>query len=513
MPGLSSVILRCQATSSYEVLMELGALEEKNGCGSIAARFSLFLFLCSFSFLFSCASDTAPSQSARSAHYRYLFWKASASESSVLSNQAALFLPASWTYTGTFIVACALRHILAPKMSSYRSLTGPAYSAQASRRGSPEEQFYGRVDGSTNPFLDQQDAVQESPFRSSLDEPDDDHLTVPRLTAPGRSGRLSPALQASTNNRSRRSSQQQTAMPLDGRYLSPHGSRQVSQLSSRRESFNSDTSDRNLFWQGRKDGPYAYEHDVDSSTALNTQTITEKYSLAPDLTLLSDLSFREDDDDLHDPRKDNPKRDTNIWTRRGIINLGGLFLITLGLLIIFIAIPAITFWRARNLSCVGDQCLDVGPRGLLSKPRMNLIDPDTPAAYHSKKDAAGNTLNLVFSDEFNQEGRTFYPGDDQFFQAMDIWYWPTEDLEWYDPDAVTTEGGYLKIQLDAFPSHNLNYRSGMLQSWNRLCFKGGLIEVNVQLPGSGQVSGLWPAVWTMGNLARPVSLPHVMSQY
>lgn len=30
-----------------------------------------------------------------------------------------------------------------------------------------------------------------------------------------------------------------------------------------------------------------------------------------------------------------------------------------------------------------------------------------------------------------------------------------------------------------------------------------MIEVSVQLPGSGQISGLWPAVWTMGNLGRP----------
>ena len=40
---------------------------------------------------------------------------------------------------------------------------------------------------------------------------------------------------------------------------------------------------------------------------------------------------------------------------------------------------------------------------------------------------------LVFSDEFNQPGRTFYPGDDPFFEAVDLHYWQTNDLEWYDP--------------------------------------------------------------------------------
>lgn len=36
---------------------------------------------------------------------------------------------------------------------------------------------------------------------------------------------------------------------------------------------------------------------------------------------------------------------------------------------------------------------------------------------------------MVFSDEFNTDGRTFYDGDDPFFQAVDIWYGATMDLE------------------------------------------------------------------------------------
>ncbi|KAK9760785.1 hypothetical protein K7432_014831 [Basidiobolus ranarum] len=42
----------------------------------------------------------------------------------------------------------------------------------------------------------------------------------------------------------------------------------------------------------------------------------------------------------------------------------------------------------------------------------------------------------------------------------------------------------------------------MLQSWNKFCFTGGSIEVNVSLPGRGDVPGFWPAIWTMGNLGR-----------
>ena len=32
---------------------------------------------------------------------------------------------------------------------------------------------------------------------------------------------------------------------------------------------------------------------------------------------------------------------------------------------------------------------------------------------------------LVFSDEFNVDGRTFYPGDDPFWEAVDLHYWGT----------------------------------------------------------------------------------------
>lgn len=38
-------------------------------------------------------------------------------------------------------------------------------------------------------------------------------------------------------------------------------------------------------------------------------------------------------------------------------------------------------------------------------------------------------VKTKFSDEFNTDGRTFYDGDDAYFQAMDFWYGVTQDLE------------------------------------------------------------------------------------
>lgn len=41
---------------------------------------------------------------------------------------------------------------------------------------------------------------------------------------------------------------------------------------------------------------------------------------------------------------------------------------------------------------------------------------------------------------------------------------------------------------------------GMLTTWNKFCFTTGYIEVSVSLPGRVEAPGLWPGVWTLGNL-------------
>lgn len=140
---------------------------------------------------------------------------------------------------------------------------------------------------------------------------------------------------------------------------------------------------------------------------------------------------------------------------------------------------------------------------LLKNVRTDPIDPDTPDSAKYRTGDDGKQQVLVFSDEFNDPGRTFYDGDDPYWQGVNIWYGATMDIEWYDPDALTTGDGVLQIRFDAFENHGLNYRSGMLQSWNKLCFKGGYLEGSMSLPGRGDTSGFWPGFWTMGNLGRP----------
>jgi hypothetical protein len=54
-----------------------------------------------------------------------------------------------------------------------------------------------------------------------------------------------------------------------------------------------------------------------------------------------------------------------------------------------------------------------------------LIDLETPQEARFKKSWGGNPqeLQLVFSDEFNTNGRSFYPGDDPYWEAADLHYW------------------------------------------------------------------------------------------
>jgi beta-glucan synthesis-associated protein KRE6 len=102
-----------------------------------------------------------------------------------------------------------------------------------------------------------------------------------------------------------------------------------------------------------------------------------------------------------------------------------------------------------------------------------LIDPDTPKeAYTSKSVEDGSDYVLVFSDEFNTDGRSFYPGDDPYWEGVDLHYWQTGDLEWYEPGQLTTKDGALEITLDKFEdisqNYNLSFRSGMMATWNKV---------------------------------------------
>lgn len=60
----------------------------------------------------------------------------------------------------------------------------------------------------------------------------------------------------------------------------------------------------------------------------------------------------------------------------------------------------------------------------------------------------------------------------------------------------------LANQQPGMETHNLNYQGGMVSSWNKFCFTGGYMEASVSLPGVNNIVGLWPTIWTLGNLGR-----------
>ncbi|KAJ1311139.1 hypothetical protein OPQ81_009640 [Rhizoctonia solani] len=240
-------------------------------------------------------------------------------------------------------------------------------------------------------------------------------------------------------------------------------------------------------------------------------SVSSKYMLTPDPSKWGAnvyLNVPEPDDQLHNP---DPRRDRrgdsggSFFTARGLANLGCLLLLALILMGLFAVYP-ITDSFMRKTETLGAYNLG-GVNATGQVPEIaggfGLIDKDTPkSAYTHTSWEDGSEWDLVFSDEFNTDGRSFYPGDDPYWEAVDLHYWGTNNLEWYTPDQVTTNGGYLNITLEKARWRDLDYKGGMIASWNKFCFTGGYFVANVSLPGSSKFHGLWPAVWAMGNLGR-----------
>ncbi|EEB07503.1 glucosidase [Schizosaccharomyces japonicus yFS275] len=211
---------------------------------------------------------------------------------------------------------------------------------------------------------------------------------------------------------------------------------------------------------------------------------------------------QEEDDFLYYPVASKALRKPLFAGSEGVMQMFFLAFLAFGTGMLFIGLPILTYTGHSLLSSTSDS-LTSNKFRLLSGIRTSLIDPTTPLDAYTRTSFTGETLQLVFSDEFNDDGRSFYDGDDQFWEAVDIHYAATNDYEWYDPDAVTTANGSLRLRMDMFAEHDLNLRSGMLQSWNKLCFKGGVFEVSASLGGKPEMVGFWPGIWAIGNLARP----------
>ncbi|KAG1801866.1 glycoside hydrolase family 16 protein [Suillus variegatus] len=195
---------------------------------------------------------------------------------------------------------------------------------------------------------------------------------------------------------------------------------------------------------------------------------------------------KEPDDDLHNPNV----RDHNTWgPDHGLANIGCLLVLGNHAFVSVLACPSVLHSTEPGYlqRWISNDNLFTGTT-LSNQGGFNLggINASKQPSWNG-----GPDLQLVFSYEFNTPGRTFWPGDDPYWEAVN-------GLEWYGPEAITTQDGYLVIALSQKQTHNLNYQGGE----NKFCFSGGYIEASVSLPGVNDVVGLWPAIWTLGNLGR-----------
>lgn len=145
------------------------------------------------------------------------------------------------------------------------------------------------------------------------------------------------------------------------------------------------------------------------------------------------------------------------------------------------------------------------------------IDPDTKLKHHiAKSYVDDDSFDLVFSDEFENTGRSFADGNDPRWTSINKNDYTNDALQYYKDNLVTTNNGYMNITTileditfgakndedNSIQKLTKNYQSGMVQGWNKFCFTGGIVEISAKLPGKAHVGGLWPAMWLLGNLAR-----------
>ncbi|GMF42554.1 unnamed protein product [Phytophthora fragariaefolia] len=132
------------------------------------------------------------------------------------------------------------------------------------------------------------------------------------------------------------------------------------------------------------------------------------------------------------------------------------------------------------------------------------VDPDTPKDRQTYTSSRGRHWDLVMSDEFNTPSRSFRPGDDHMWTSLEKPDGVNGALEIYSHNMTSTKCDddgtcyfFIKSvdEVYAVKVYNMYthppgyektyffYRSAMVQSWNKFCYQGGMIEARVQLPG------------------------------
>lgn len=139
---------------------------------------------------------------------------------------------------------------------------------------------------------------------------------------------------------------------------------------------------------------------------------------------------------------------------------------------------------------------------LLGTAVSHWIDPDSPTAAHTTTALMADDrrrYRLVFSDEFERDGRTFADGADPRWTALHKNDLTNNPLHYYSAANAYTQDGRLVLRSDieqppkTFAEYDViaqqmrnqtkQVRSAMMQSWNKFCFTGGIVEFSAKLPG------------------------------
>lgn len=193
--------------------------------------------------------------------------------------------------------------------------------------------------GRQDPFVDMDDGGSSQRSQSPATR-----TLTPGPQSPG----LPPGTAVSSPHYASNAGSSELLIPPPRHYRSrdesePPRSPSQSVYSSRRTSWDSEAGSRDS-------RAYPYDPFSDSRAPsmvgsdddnVNTQTVSEKYNITPSEGLLLFPEDVEKDDYLHNPDPNDKDRDCDICNTRGLVNVGGLALLTLGILALFIAYPVV----------------------------------------------------------------------------------------------------------------------------------------------------------------------------
>jgi beta-glucanase (GH16 family) len=98
--------------------------------------------------------------------------------------------------------------------------------------------------------------------------------------------------------------------------------------------------------------------------------------------------------------------------------------IVVALITLFVGYPIVLQYTKSPPPAQGFNLGGINGSGQIPDLRVPLlIDNDTPSSAYTRVGNDGKKYNLVFSDEFEVDGRSFYPGDDPYWEAVDFHYW------------------------------------------------------------------------------------------